>query len=306
MDVVVTTDGVAKAHGVSPQQPDRYVRMLAKTQSPNAPNLNQPGSRTPLPNRNAAPTQQIASAGPTNQVPANQASYAKPGYALPQSTTPAMNRRPAMNQQAVNQQAMNQQAMNQQQATMTPPAAMNQPPAVAVPPRNPAPQNKLASARMQNNTAGMTLSMPEQVTESAPPSRPTGTSSGDQPTLAMEGFCSVSVINESRWVEGKPDFGVVHLGKLYLFASEAAMKEFLANPMPYTPVLNEIDVVRFFEDRAIVSGSREWAVTDPSHKRMFFFADEAAMIHFQNEYARYVDAAIEVMDKAVSDANPGS
>lgn len=152
----------------------------------------------------------------------------------------------------------------------------------------------------------MTLSMPEQVTESARPNRPASSASSDQPTLAMEGFCSVSVIKESRWVEGKPDFGVVHLGKLYLFASEAAMKEFLANPMPYTPVLNEIDVVRFFEERVIVPGKREWAVTDPSHQRMFFFADEAAMTHFQNEYARYVDAAIEVMDKAVSDANPGS
>ena len=84
------------------------------------------------------------------------------------------------------------------------------------------------------------------------------------------------------------------------------MKTFLAEPMPYTPVLNEIDVVRFFEERVIVPGKREWAMQDPSNKRMFFFADKAAMQHFENEYARYVDAAITVMDKAVEESNPGS
>jgi protein disulfide-isomerase len=45
---------------------------------------------------------------------------------------------------------------------------------------------------------------------------------------------------------------------------------------------------------------------DPIHNRMFFFADEAAMEHFYNEYERYTDAAIKVMDKAVKDANPGT
>ncbi|MFG0288472.1 MAG: protein-disulfide isomerase, partial [Rhodopirellula sp. JB044] len=43
---------------------------------------------------------------------------------------------------------------------------------------------------------------------------------------------------------------------------------------------------------------------DPIHQRMFFFADEAAMNHFFNEYERYTDAAIEVMARAVEDANP--
>ncbi|CAN0487464.1 unnamed protein product [Hapterophycus canaliculatus] len=38
---------------------------------------------------------------------------------------------------------------------------------------------------------------------------------------------------------------------------------------------------------------------------MFFFADQAAMDHFFNEYERYTDAAIEVMAQAVKDANPG-
>lgn len=124
------------------------------------------------------------------------------------------------------------------------------------------------------------------------------------PKLAMEGFCAVTVIDEGKWVEGNPKFGVVHLGKLYLFSSTEKMDVFLAEPMRFTPVLNEIDVVRFFEERRIVAGQRRFGMKDPVHQRMFFFADEASMNHFYDEYERYTDAAIEVMDRAVADANP--
>tara|TARA_A100001391_G_C5043996_1_gene271652 strand:- start:1010 stop:1459 length:450 start_codon:yes stop_codon:yes gene_type:complete len=124
------------------------------------------------------------------------------------------------------------------------------------------------------------------------------------PKLAMEGFCAVTVIDEDQWIEGNPKFGVVHLGKLYLFSSTEKMDVFLADPMRYTPVLNEIDVVRFFEERRIVPGQRRFGMRDPIHQRMFFFADEASMNHFHDEFERYTDAAIEVMNQAVADANP--
>ena len=122
--------------------------------------------------------------------------------------------------------------------------------------------------------------------------------------LAMDGFCAVTVIEKDQWVEGNPEFGVVHLGRLYLFCDQAAMDRFLKNPEPYTPVLNGIDVVRFFEEHKIVQGNRDWGLKDPEHDRMFFFADEAALNHFYNQHTRYTDAALTVMAKAVKDANP--
>jgi protein disulfide-isomerase len=262
MDVVVTTDGAALAHGVSPQQPARYADMLARTLTPNAPALNRGPSRS----EKAAPQQRIAAA-PTQAAPAQTA----PTQATPtQATVPGY-------------------------AATAPQPGQNKRPV----------QNKLVSARTNQSNAGMTLSMPEQVTNTPPATAAAKSTQGQEPKLAMDGFCAVSVVNEARWVEGRPEFGVVHLGKLYLFASDSAMKTFLADPMPYTPVLNEIDVVRFFEERVIVPGKREWAMQDPSNKRMFFFADQEAMQHFENEYARYVDAAIMVMDKAVKESNPG-
>jgi len=122
--------------------------------------------------------------------------------------------------------------------------------------------------------------------------------------LALEGYCAVTVIEEDQWTEGDPTLSVIHLGRLYLFADEAKRDRFLSNPIPFTPVLNEIDPVVFFEERRVVPGKREWGMKDPIHQRMFFFADEASMNHFYREYERYTQSAIDLMDRAVKESNP--
>jgi protein disulfide-isomerase len=124
------------------------------------------------------------------------------------------------------------------------------------------------------------------------------------PKLAMDGYCPVSLLEQDQWIEGNPQFGVIHLGQLYLFVDQAAVTKFLADPEPYTPVLNGIDVVRFFEEKRIVQGKRDFGVRDPDHNRMFFFADEAARAHFEEDYKRYTAAAITVTRQAVAEANP--
>lgn len=123
-------------------------------------------------------------------------------------------------------------------------------------------------------------------------------------TLAMDGYCGVTLLEKNEWLEGNPKFGVIHLGHLYLFVDADAMQRFLAAPEPFTPVLNGIDVVRFFEEKRIVQGKRDFGVRDPDNNRMFFFADEAALIHFENQHARYTDAAISVTRQAAAEANP--
>jgi len=130
--------------------------------------------------------------------------------------------------------------------------------------------------------------------------------SGSSPKLALEGFCAVTVIKEDQWTEGDPTLSVIHLGKLYLFSSVEKRNEFLANPTPFTPVLNEIDPVVFFEERRIVPGKREWGMKDPIHQRMFFFADEASMNHFYQQYERYTQSAIDLMDRAIKETHPES
>ena len=148
MDVVVTTDGAALAHGVSPQQPARYTDMLARTLSTGTPAG--PGQVNPA----AAPQQQIAAAKQNTP----------PQYAVPQEPTP---------QQAAPQQTAPQASM----------------PGYAAAPSKPAAQNKLVSAKTNQTVTGMTLSMPEQVTEAhrLPPQR-RRVAADQEPKLAMDGF----------------------------------------------------------------------------------------------------------------------
>jgi hypothetical protein len=226
-DVIVTPQGQALTHTVSPQDPARYVSML--TQSLQS-------------TEGGADGTMVAGAAP----PAEAAP--QPGYA----------------------------------ATTSSP--------------EPSPTNATSPSN------GQVVATPVSSVTRTAPSQPK--SSGADLELAMDGFCAVTVVEKDRWVEGNPQFGVVHLGRLYLFSDKVAMDKFLADPEPYTPVLNGIDVVRFFEERKIVPGNREWGLKDPDHNRMFFFADEAALNHFYDQHARYTEAALQVMGKAVKDANP--
>lgn len=283
-DVVVTTAGKALSHRVSPQKPGEYVNMLASAArlKPAIPSQTASGEMV-------AQTQQPA---PVQNLPVqNQVTQAPIATNTPAQTTAAQLQMPGSPTVAATQ------ASPQQSPTTS---------GFSLPTgRVGGVTGQLVGAR----TDGMSLGMPGQVAEVAtePETQPqTMGSNAQTPDLAMEGYCAVSVMDDNRWVEGNPKHGVIHLGRLYLFSSAEKMQTFLADPVPYTPVMNGIDVIRFFEERKIVQGQRDYGVKDQVYGRMFFFADAAARDHFENQYERYTDAAIEVMKQAVSDANPSN
>lgn len=329
-DVVVTTRGETLSHSVSPQDPSRYVAMLGEAAAAYTPD----GAT-----RVASAPAQPPTAGSATQAGARLAGAAAPAAdaVSPQSVSPQSG---AMDPAGTSAPQPNRYASGQAhaaaaQARISAPttAPASETPAAANAPTLPdsfrgGASGQLAGTKNRAMTLGMpgrtaadspatsatpsTASVDEPVAATAPNQAPAASdptenaAQENSPELAMQGFCPVTVIEEDRWVEGDPELGVIHLGKLYLFANEKSREIFLDDPIPYTPVLNEIDVVRFFEERRIVPGKREWGLKDPTHNRMFFFADEAAMNHFWNEHARYTDASIEVMEKAIRDANPGS
>ncbi|TWU60024.1 hypothetical protein Poly51_02980 [Rubripirellula tenax] len=300
-DVIVTTEGKTLAHGVSPQEPSRYVAMLAST-LPNLPTQNPAASNSmmasnPMPNPHvqsapgyalapaAAPTQQVAAESNTGwELPSGPASIAEAGKLASSRTENLSLSLPeqvsAPTQKQTTAPEINVSVPNVTAAAEKAVATTKQKTADA------AANAKKAAAAAVASVAGAVAGVPAE------------------PELAMDGYCAVTVVDDAKWVEGSPEFGVIHLGKLYLFSTQDKMKKFLAEPIPYTPVLNEIDVVRFFEERVIVPGKREYAMQDPTNRRMFFFADEAAMLHFENTYDRYVDASLKVMAEAVQESNP--
>ncbi len=295
-DVIVTTKGTTLSHSVSPQKPDRYVAMLTSAVSVAPP---EKPIATPAPA--TAPAQQVAAIPASTRTTPNYATATAPTYGVTEPQTEVIE----SPTQAPGGLALPQNGLGNAELTLELPGSPELPKSAGL---------NVPTGTLSNEAYAP--SPPIAVQEQAPV-QPRATAqvqapvqpqvqAADTPELAMQGFCAVTVINHDRWAEGLPEFGVIHLGKLYLFVSEEAMNTFLADPTPYTPVLNEIDVVRFFEEQKIVPGKREWGVKDPIYNRMFFFADEAARDHFEKSYERYTDAAIQVMERAVKEANPGS
>jgi protein disulfide-isomerase len=294
-DVVVTIEGKALSHSVSPQQPDRYIAMLSGARG-----SYMRGEAMLAKNQQATPepdVEQVAatSTAPSNTAPSNTNAPSPQNSGTGQLTMPA----PAAN---ANRSTAARADTKTAAQTVSSRSRQNQ---FVLP--------KAKSAEVSSPQAGTETpsASANQTAESAavPQSTPTASSTPspnpNKREVAIEGFCPVSVVDRGKWVEGKTEWSVLHLGKLYRFADKQAMDAFLADPIPYTPMLNGIDVVRFFEEKEIVPGKREWGVIDPIHNRMFFFHDEAAMLHFENSFERYLDASIEVMKKAVKEANPG-
>ncbi len=340
-DVIVATSGKTLSHSVSPQKSDNYVAMLTNA-IPTSEAMGAPLVANATIQSNSAardfpsPGIVVPPAPPLPSQSVSALAVSAPGLAAPTATSqlevPSYAKATSPQNLSPNQAVPptphhdHDHGDDHSSSGFVLPGGLN-----------PGVQSQLAAARTSNDlTLGMpgpaatnesfglaaSASQPEPVM-SAGIAAPSGSATGSLATglatgvvgdaattppieLAMQGFCAVTVINESRWAEGSPQFGVIHLGKLYLFISKDAMQTFLADPVPYTPVLNEIDVVRFFEERKIVQGKRELGVQDPIYHRMFFFADEASRDHFENAYERYTKASIDVMEKAVKDANPGS
>jgi protein disulfide-isomerase len=324
-DVIVTPQGAALSHRTSPQAANRFVEMLAD----NAATLQSTPPAGPAAEATAiaaAPTAaaQAAQAEPADAPSAtgNPSSAGSPvaAAAAPPTNAPAP---PATAVAAVPAVAMPDPTTT---AAPTPGAnlvsATLSPSDLTMPTATPATEASLASD--PSSLAQSPRSAPQTAQPVSPNAEPTQqvaeqraqvagspTSQHDlarhqhaQHQLALDGYCPVSLLDSDKWAEGKPEFGVIHLGQLYLFADGESMKKFLDDPEPYTPVLNGIDVVRFFEEKRIVPGKRDFGARDPEHNRMFFFADEAAMLHFESHHTRYTEAAIAVTRQAVADANP--
>ena len=307
-DVVVTQSGKTVSHAVSPQDVDRYVEMLQNSLVSLEEISDQEIDKNETPLEESEQKSTLAIAQGTAEAESvsdldgettssHTASRVKPTEA--RFATLGMKDDSAALTTTRSAETPPPEYATLEKPFSPPPSTMDMDvqdgisggsPAMTLPPDMPAVPSGQQNAAAESSAAGIEI--------------PTKTPAS-QPELALEGFCAVTVIKEDQWLEGDPSISVIHLGKLYLFSSIQKRDEFLADPIPFTPVLNEIDPVVFFEERRIVPGKREWGMKDPIHQRMFFFADEASMNHFYQQYERYTQSAIDLMDRAIKESNPG-
>jgi YHS domain-containing protein len=124
------------------------------------------------------------------------------------------------------------------------------------------------------------------------------------PPLALDGFCPVTLLDtvaknpadRSAWKKGNPQFGAIHRGRTYLFASAEAQQKFLANPDAYSPVLSGYDPVRYAERGQLVDGKRAYGIVTPDQK-IYLFADEAALAKFNRAPGIYTAAVQHAMTR---------
>ena len=108
---------------------------------------------------------------------------------------------------------------------------------------------------------------------------------GGQPSVAMDGYCCVTLIEQEKWVKGDPRWGVVHRGRVYLFTGPAEQQRFLANFDKYAPALSGYDCVKYADQGTLVDGKRAHGVF--YRGQIFLFADEAALQTFWSSPERF-------------------
>ncbi len=122
--------------------------------------------------------------------------------------------------------------------------------------------------------------------------------SKSQPQLGLSGYCPVSLsdLNQegAKWIKGDPQYGIIHRGRLYLFAGEHEMNVFRKYPERLAPVLSGFDPVVFADQRKLVDGIRELGV---SYKgQVYLFQNKQSIQQFwtaPEHYAAAVNAAMQ-------------
>ena len=103
--------------------------------------------------------------------------------------------------------------------------------------------------------------------------------------VGLEGYCPVTLVEKSTWVEGRPQWGARHRGRTYLFAGPAEQQAFLTAPDRYAPALSGDDPVLALDSGRQVPGQRRYGVTYQS--RIYLFSSPETRAAFTTAPDRY-------------------
>lgn len=179
----------------------------------------------------------------------------------------------------------------------TPATAQTQPPARQTPAAPPAVvENRYAVQPpvAQPPAATAPATEPQGQVASKPPTQqqlPPGS-----PPIGFDGFCTVCMQRDFKWVPGRVEWGAVHRGRTYVFAGQAERDEFLRSPDTYSPVLSGMDPVAAVEENKAVAGKRQFAVQYPPQTGQFYlFSSEENLKKFSTNAAGYAEGVRQAM-----------
>ena len=120
-----------------------------------------------------------------------------------------------------------------------------------------------------------------------------------QPKLGLNGYCPVSLsdLNNTgaKWVKGDPKYGIIHRGRLYLFAGQHQLDVFKKFPERLAPVISGYDPVIFTDHHQLIDGARELGV---SYKgQVYLFQSKQSLQRFWTAPDRYAANANAAMQR---------
>jgi protein disulfide-isomerase len=121
-----------------------------------------------------------------------------------------------------------------------------------------------------------------------------------RPTIGMDGYCPVRLIETGKWQKGDKAYGIIHRGRIYLFAGAEELRRFQASPDRYAPVSSGNDVVLALEVGRAVPGFREHGAQYDGH--VYLFATEATLKKFEANPLLYSDKALQSIRPAAQTA----
>jgi protein disulfide-isomerase len=173
------------------------------------------------------------------------------------------------------------------EAPMSPTYGAAQPVAPVQPAVAPVPA--FPAARANTPTTSFAPSGPTAATTSQAPA-------AGKPTLALDGYCPVALVETGRWQKGNKQFGMIHRGRVYLFAGSEEQRRFQANPDRYAPINSGNDIVLSVEMGRAVPGFREHGAQYDGH--VYLFATEETLKKFQSNPIFYADRALQAIRPA--------
>ena len=111
--------------------------------------------------------------------------------------------------------------------------------------------------------------------------------------MGLDGFCPVTLSEQTRWQRGDKRFGIIHRGHLYLFASETEKQKFWKDPDMFAPILGGHDPVAYVETGRLIPGNRRHGVF--FRNQVYLFTSEDSLQQFWNAPERYAEVALQAM-----------
>ncbi|WP_404304949.1 hypothetical protein [Neorhodopirellula lusitana] len=109
------------------------------------------------------------------------------------------------------------------------------------------------------------------------------------PTLAAEGYCLVSTVEDQVWIKGEPTIRSDYRGCRFHFLSGNEKAKFDERPEFYAPMLDGNDPVLAADSDKLVVGKRDFAMRH--NDRTYFFNSRKNMMAFDANPAPYATHA---------------